>query len=385
MRWNCPHCGTHLAVGDEKLGAGWSFSRCYRCGGFALVRRSDVNLIKVDKAPAGEQVLVPDAEPEAKSEKPVIRPAARRNAPATAASTKSAAPVAASAKAPAAPAGATAAGPARVATPPSRAPSPNVRSAGAEVTAPRAAAGERTFARSVAQTSIDLPEPLPDTPRQPWHYRLLPVAVGVAGATVVASGIYFYLQGQALWDHARTSMRTEHLQPEPRDDKHAAADASAPAPNADAPIAAVPPTAPQTAATNAPGVIAAPALAAQAGGEQTDQVRAQAMAPARDAAGAVAEWKQSQNEAPPQLTHPPAARSIATETLFVATRVRSARLHGGPGLDYPIIATVGASERFAVVDWSDRWFMVSFRGKTAWIRDDLVRRVSADPTAAEAP
>ena len=61
MRWSCPHCGVNLAVADDKLGSGWSFSRCYKCGGFALVRRSEVNLIKVDKAPAGENVLIPEA------------------------------------------------------------------------------------------------------------------------------------------------------------------------------------------------------------------------------------------------------------------------------------------------------------------------------------
>src|SRR3954465_11956560 len=61
MRWSCPHCGVNLAVADDKLGTGWSFSRCYKCAGFALVRRSDVNLIKVDRAPAGEQILLPEA------------------------------------------------------------------------------------------------------------------------------------------------------------------------------------------------------------------------------------------------------------------------------------------------------------------------------------
>src|SRR4051794_13335401 len=61
MRWNCPHCGTNLAVADDKLGSGWSFSRCYRCSGHALIRRSDVNLIKVNGAPNGERVLLPES------------------------------------------------------------------------------------------------------------------------------------------------------------------------------------------------------------------------------------------------------------------------------------------------------------------------------------
>src|SRR5689334_8459640 len=74
MRWNCPHCGINLAVSDDKLGPGWSFSRCYKCGGFALVRRSEINLIKVDKAPAGEHVLLPEA-----SETPVMSQEATQN------------------------------------------------------------------------------------------------------------------------------------------------------------------------------------------------------------------------------------------------------------------------------------------------------------------
>lgn len=51
MRWNCPHCGTPLAVQDDKLSSGWSFSKCYKCNQFTLVRRSDSALIKVSQSP----------------------------------------------------------------------------------------------------------------------------------------------------------------------------------------------------------------------------------------------------------------------------------------------------------------------------------------------
>src|SRR3954463_171422 len=61
MQWSCPHCGVTLAVPYETLGTGWSFSRCYKCGGFALIRRAEVNIIKVDKAPPGERVILPEA------------------------------------------------------------------------------------------------------------------------------------------------------------------------------------------------------------------------------------------------------------------------------------------------------------------------------------
>src|SRR4051812_36345995 len=61
MHWCCPHCGISLTVSEETLGTGWSFSRCYKCGGFALIRRAEVNIIKVDKAPPGERVILPEA------------------------------------------------------------------------------------------------------------------------------------------------------------------------------------------------------------------------------------------------------------------------------------------------------------------------------------
>src|SRR5277367_1851265 len=69
MRWDCPHCGTALVVHDEKMNmtrptqAGresndrWSFSRCHQCGGYALVRKSEISTIAVERAPAGQQVL----------------------------------------------------------------------------------------------------------------------------------------------------------------------------------------------------------------------------------------------------------------------------------------------------------------------------------------
>jgi|GEM_PF-4779762 len=59
MRWNCPHCTTALAITDEKLGAGWTFTRCYKCGGFGLVRRSEVAHIKIDAGPMAEKIVDP--------------------------------------------------------------------------------------------------------------------------------------------------------------------------------------------------------------------------------------------------------------------------------------------------------------------------------------
>ena len=57
MRWNCPHCGTALAVSDDKLTASWSFSKCFQCNGYALVRRSDLNMIRIDQVPQGQAII----------------------------------------------------------------------------------------------------------------------------------------------------------------------------------------------------------------------------------------------------------------------------------------------------------------------------------------
>ena len=60
MNWNCPHCETLLAINAAQIGSGWHFSKCTKCNGFALIRRSEINVIKVDQAPPGERVLMPE-------------------------------------------------------------------------------------------------------------------------------------------------------------------------------------------------------------------------------------------------------------------------------------------------------------------------------------
>lgn len=74
MRWNCPHCGTDLAVSDDRLDGGWTFTRCYKCAGFGLVRRPEVSLIKIDQIPNGEKVLLPEG-----TEMPRLSQAATQN------------------------------------------------------------------------------------------------------------------------------------------------------------------------------------------------------------------------------------------------------------------------------------------------------------------
>jgi hypothetical protein len=210
MRWNCPHCGANLAAADEKVGVQWSFSRCYKCGGFALVRRSDAHLIKVDRAPAGEPVLLPEAheDPTAMlsgpaairlaqsragiaaaralqdNSKPVIRTAVRRNV----------APYPAK--------------PAVQATSPAQRPA---YAALANQSLPSTLVQSRVSTHS----SFGLPEPLPEQPAQGFGQKLVPFAVAAVGMLAIASGVYLYVQGQALWEKARSPVAAEAFSPQP--------------------------------------------------------------------------------------------------------------------------------------------------------------------------
>ncbi len=58
MRWNCPHCQAALEVEDQQLQVGWNFSRCSSCRGHSMVRRTEVNVVRLDHAPGtGETVI----------------------------------------------------------------------------------------------------------------------------------------------------------------------------------------------------------------------------------------------------------------------------------------------------------------------------------------
>jgi hypothetical protein len=56
MRWNCPHCQSPITAA-EAVRNEWSFSKCHRCGGFALIKSGESNPIKIFQAPPGERIL----------------------------------------------------------------------------------------------------------------------------------------------------------------------------------------------------------------------------------------------------------------------------------------------------------------------------------------
>jgi len=155
-----------------------------------------VNLIKVDKAPAGEHLILPESSEipvmnhaahtnleklmqKSIADKPVIRPAVRSTPPPQMSSTM------------------TVSSPSAIV--PTSAPSPEVPTV-MEAVAPT----------SVQELSIPLPPPLPSLPtekqsgRRPFH-QLVPVFIGISGALALGSGIYLVVQGKVLWDRARAT------------------------------------------------------------------------------------------------------------------------------------------------------------------------------------
>jgi hypothetical protein len=151
MRWNCPHCSVALSIPDEKIGNAWSFSRCYQCSGFSLVRRGEdksEQAIRVNKEPAlGRFINAQDPD------RPVVKPAPRRGT----GNTKT------------------------VTLTPSQG-----------------------LARPHLSVEARLPDPLPDTPvRESRVAVIVPAAIAIAGVLAVSSGIYLYAQGRALWQKTR--------------------------------------------------------------------------------------------------------------------------------------------------------------------------------------
>jgi hypothetical protein len=380
MRWNCPHCGIALAVSDDKLGAGWSFSKCYKCAGFALVRRSDVNLIKIDQAPTDGRVVLPETSEIPQQQIPLMsREATERlkqyglaqpqqiGMTAAPASTD-APPIAqkqqqqlqprqaqqpiqaqipaqgqtqiqgdkpvirpsirrraarAQAPAPAMGIGATAAGPAKPAYK-IPAPRPLIEARGVNILQHQQIQVPTT-PTAIQEIAAQLPQPLPDEPQISILRRLMPVAIAASALFVVCSGIYLYIQAQRIWDQARAT---------PQVAEPVAAEQPQPEAVA-APIAPQPPQ-PQAQTTTT-----------------TDQVHQNAMAPHR--------------EAPP-----PSA-------LVVRARAANVKLRQGPGLQYTVLGTADPAMHYLVQEWKADWFKVLLPGdESAWVRNDLVSLITVD-------
>ncbi len=368
MRWNCPHCGVALAVADEKLGTGWQFSKCYKCAGIAMVRRSNVNLIKVDRSdasqvpimnrdaaeryakyvksqntakPAPETIPAPqevqtqienhaaardqkeqEVRRASENKKPVIKKATPRNAPKVVPPRFNGGPE--TSKEAAAP----------VVTQPVAQP---VTQPVATAPAPTPAPGPVIAA--LPKFPDPLPEPMPDIPEVRIRRNVMPVAIAVAAFTALASGVYLYIQGQQLWQNARLTAISEQQ-------KRAIIHASNRAKPA-------------------------------AGHELVDQVRSSAMAPER-AQPIQAEPIRAQIT---QAENAPAAQTIE-QRLTVQPKKNLVNLRSGPGVNFPVVATANVSDRLQVEHWKDQWFRVSVKtgdshvSRSAWVRSDLVDTVN---------
>lgn len=114
-----------------------------------------------------------------------------------------------------------------------------------------------------------------------------------------------------------------------------------------------------------PVVVAAQApAAASAKSVVTDSIAREAMAPER---------------APVEAPVPPARPVGGLEVESLSPRVQ---LRSGPGIQYPVVATVDPRQAYPVIDWSERWFRVALElnadgsgRKFAWVRNDLVKLV----------
>lgn len=359
MRWSCPHCGINLAAADEKLGPGWSFSQCYKCAGFALIRRAEVNLIKVDRAPVGENVILPEPSEEPllnseasqrlshyfskKSEdKPTIRPATKR------------------------------------AQAPVQATAPIGQAPNTSPTTQEIINNLKNEGSSLISGESSLPDPLPEIGLRGFNLKgkTLPLAIGIAGAMAVGSGVYLYIQGQILWEKAASGINA----PESRD------------------LASNPSG---SEVVQAPPLVAKNQPTAHRNGEMTDRLRQSAMAPDRTSEETgIQQLKEPaiendiREDTPlqallPKITPPveskpaPAAHGAS---LVVQAKINRAHMRAGPGSHYPMVATADTRLRYPVIEWSDRWFRVALpgpSGKMAWIRNDLVQVVSSQASAGK--
>jgi uncharacterized protein YgiM (DUF1202 family) len=205
--------------------------------------------------------------------------------------------------------------------------------------------------------------------------------IGLGGVLAIVSGIYLYVEGQALREassriqqQAKTQViengvKEPALPPQASgsaaipaaSSASASASASAPASAAASELASPPAEDPASTIDAASAVIAAleastgepaapaaprPQRLADAGARIKDELRTPAMAPVRE---------------------------------LIEIVGRDANARSGPGLGYPVVARVNGRERFDVQEKRNQWFRIAIPSgkarKTAWVRGDLVRAI----------
>ncbi|MBI2712304.1 MAG: hypothetical protein HYX41_05525 [Bdellovibrio sp.] len=342
MQWNCPHCGIKLSAKDEAFGSGWSFSRCYKCAGFALVRRAEINVIKVDKAPPGENIILPEGSLNPKDG--LISESATRNLARHMETPPKAAPT-------------------RMPPPP---PSAQEKMAALATQVP--APVQAPTATPPQTFDFQIPDPLPDLGYEKKRKGLLPAGIVAASVLAIISGIYFYLQAQTLWERAKRPLPTAAA----KEDEHA---------SLSLPVSGV---------SIPPSQITAPAVEKEApiaiSPVITDQIQETATAPIKDK-------RQIAEEGEPE----PSQNTVSNQ-MVVQVRAKRASIHNGPGMDFKVIGTVTADSKYAVVDWRDRWFKLQLQkletsakkpaaeksNAFGWVRNDLVSVIPTSQPVASA-
>jgi hypothetical protein len=466
MRWNCPHCGTSLAVSDDKLSSSWSFSRCFQCAGFALVRRSDAQTIKTERAPSGESVLLPESSetPTAMLSQTALnnlnRILSKKNgaqageklatrimerpgsAPNIAVTPQSSANVDVRAYHPPAAKGSSAAQPAApvirpairrsdrpfTGTPiPTMIPQSLAPTGGAFIAHQQARieaqSRSKVDAHALVQASpsiptfppkppaqlprvgLTLPEPLPEIPVRGTRQRLTSFLFGIGGCLAIGSGIYLYVQGQAIWEKSHTQKQaSETVRTPPTMGVTAPAHAPVqvtPVNSGSANFNAEPQTTPASEPQTVVAIIArlhsgamAPIRNIPMGQEPPTEMPA--TPPAETISGPIpitlqavpasapAPGDTASTRSPASAPKPP-QRSSSRDKMNVEVLIKNAHIHSGPGMEYPIIGTTDLHKKYWVEEWRDQWLKIVLQRpaaknptqgkKTAWIRSDLVQQV----------
>ncbi|HTL11096.1 MAG TPA: SH3 domain-containing protein [Bdellovibrionota bacterium] len=348
MRWNCPHCSIELYLDDGRIGNGWSFARCYRCGGFSLVRKSNVSTIRIDQAPTPETVLQPKA-----SLPTISAPARSAVAGAIEHFQQTQAQLGAIEKE------RPQVIPGRRTQPPTETTQDKIKNLVTTATVPRAFAGR------------SLPEPLPETPAGGIRRRgmgIIPMALGITAVLITGAGAFLYLQGQQMWDHARAGLGPE------TDGVQVAA------------------SAPERRPAGLKTLLKPKKLDKDAT-VFTDRITHGSMAPDRTMGPGAVTPASAVNgaEASPAAAaaHEQASDDSVSDGVPARMVVRpnrsGAKLRMGPGTRFPVVGKADPTITYTVIAWKDQWFKVlpdTGPNDEAWIRNDFVSRVS-DATETE--
>jgi hypothetical protein len=227
------------------------------------------------------------------------------------------------------------------------------------------------------------PEPLPDVPANANRMRFLPMAIGVAAAFALGSGLYLLMQSGEIIEKSRPTLSD-------RSERHpASSHENAIAQNnrvndrandqaneaSSAPVHAIAPSAGTKLAQN--GAPLAQNTAQNQSAGYSDQVRSQAMAPERQLVPTAPKAVQLSSDNPP---------------LVVMPKAKNIHLRSGPGMVYPVVGNADEKAKYVVTDWNDRWFKVLPQVPGAntqngdeiagWIRTDSVQVVPVASNAA---